>query len=220
MAIENLFKFNTMEVQSYSSFILYIGLAVIFGLVMIFVIWKLYQMKKYNIHITFHKKLGNASFEYEDWAREFKEDDGFYFKFKGINKMCPQWPADYQTIVKKKSFFGLINKSFVGYHLFQYDKKIVPMMVHSNPGIVAFDMDLFNFMQGRIKTNIRKYQKTSWLVQMAPLIGLGLVVFMFIVGMIFYGQHIEKVAEIIIGGARGQATEIIRSAGIQNIPGA
>lgn len=218
VSIAELFKYDVAQTQDFSTFIL----AMVFGILVIgivmFIFYKIFQAMTYKVHINFYKKVGPALIQFDDKAREFVQDDQYYYHYKGINKLTVQWDPEYQTIVQKKSLFGLLKKSYIGFHLYMHGKKIVPMKVSPNPGIKAYDMDMFNFMQSRIKTNIRKYQKQNWLVQMAPLLGLGLVVFMFIIGMIFYGKHIENVANIIINGAKSSATEIVRAAGIQNIP--
>ena len=52
---------------------------------------------------------------------------------------------------------------------------------------------------------------------MAPIIGIGLVVVMFIVGMIFYTKHIENISGQIIGAAKWSAEAILEKTGAAQI---
>lgn len=210
-------SYDPTQIQSIVSVVFYMVIGLILAAIFAYMLYKLYQNLTYPYHITFHEKVGKAVISFEDKAKEVQEDDNFYFHYKGINKMSDMWHPKFQTIVRRRTFLGLMKQNFKGYNLYKEGKKIVPMVVATN-SIEPFDMDNFNFVQSQVKTIIRKYTKQHMLVQLAPIIGVGLVVMMFIIGMIFYTKHIETISQNILSTASAKATEILQYAGVQNIP--
>lgn len=205
------FQPTTAGVSNVVNFVWYLVIGLITLTIIGVILFKIYQAMTYNYRVLVYKKVGDTELISEVAAKETKLNDNYMFHYKGINKFSPVIDAGYMRIVQKSHLLGLIKRSYLGFSVLLDGVTIFPIKVQSNPGLVPINIDQFNYMQGRIKANQQKYVKTNQLMQMLPYVGLGLVVIMFIVGMIFYTKHIETISAQILNAAQSQAGQILES---------
>lgn len=217
MGFNNLFQYDVSSTQQYVNFMYYIILGILGVLLITFIIYKLYQWSTYNYVVFIYKKVGDALVKTIDKAKQVRLDGNYMFHYMGLNKYSSVVDPKYFMLFSSKQF-GIFPKTTMSFSVFQYGEKIVPAHV-GNPEIIPIDIDVFNYLQSRIKANQAKYSKTNLLLQLAPIIGVGLIVIMFIVGMIFYTKHIENIATLILSNAQTIAQKGIENSGvIQVIP--
>ena len=202
-----------MGVQNVVNFVWYIVLGIIAIVILGAILYKVYQHLTYTYRVLVYKKVGDTEIVSEVAVKETKLEGNYMFHYKGLNKYSPVIDSSYMRIVQKSQLFGLMKKSYLGFSIFLDGVSIFPIKVQTNPGLVPINIDQFNYIQSRIKANHQKYLRTNNFIAMLPYIGLGLVVVMFIVGMIFYTKHIENISAFIINSAKDQAAQILESSG-------
>lgn len=210
--------YQPQQTQSIATAIFYSFLGLIMGLIVLFLLYKLYRRMTYNIKVTVFERIGNSEIQYDALARQVKDEAGNYLiHYMGIG-YSPVWKdlADYMRNVKTK-MFGILPQTMKGFSVYKVDEKIVPLKVQHNPGFEPIDKDMFNYMVTRIQANIAKYQKKSQLMQLLPIIALGMVVLAFILGSIFWGKHVENIATNILGTAGSTAQSILESSGATQV---
>ena len=215
----DLLQMTTPNVQNIVNFFYYIIIGVIALVLFLFVLYKIYQKLTYNYRVFIYRKVGDIEIVEMDNVKRVKMGGNYMFHYAKLKAYSPVINSKYFRIVKSK-LFGIIPQSFLGFNVYMDGVSIFPMAVTQNPGLTPINLDLFNYMQSRLKANQQKYIKQSVIMQMLPYIGLGLVVIMFIVGMIFYTKHVERVAQMILKATQTVATEALESGGVvQVIPG-
>lgn len=208
---------STTGVQSVVNFAWYIIIGLIVAAIFGIFLYKLYQAMTYNYRVIVYKKIGDTEIVSEQAAKQTKLNDNYMFHYKGINKYSPVIDSQYMRIVQKSHLFGLMKRSYLGFSVLLDGVTIFPIKVQHNPGLTPINIDQFNYMQSRLKASQQKYVRTNQFIQMLPYVGLGAVVIMFIIGMIFYTKHIETISAQILGAASNQAGQILESGGVQQI---
>lgn len=212
---------NTASVQTASNMIFMVLVGLIAGGLVLFVLYKIYQRMTYKYRVTVIEKVGKGEIEYTTYAKQITDaDKNILIDYLGVGQSS-KWDnfADYLRSVKIKTF-GLIPGSVKGFSVYKIGEKIIPLKVDSNPGFVPVDYDMFNYMQYRVRANIAKYTRENKLMQLLPIIGLGMVVLAFVLGSLFWGKHVEAVATKILSVAAEQSTKILEAGGaLQVIPG-
>lgn len=215
--VTTFFQYNPAQVQGYVNFFWYVILGVGGAILLAFIVWKIWQWSTYKYHVFIYRKIGDAIVKTTDAAKQTKLDGNYMFHYRDLNKYSPVIDPKYFHLYTAKQFF-FFKKTMLCFEVFQYGEKIIPAHV-TNPHIIPIDLDEFNYLQSRIKANMTKYQKSNLLLQMAPIIGVGLIVIMFIVGMIFYTKHIENIASMILGNAQQIAQKGLEATGaVQVVP--
>jgi hypothetical protein len=206
-------QYDPSQVQGMGNlvFSLIVGMAI--GAIALFVLYKLWQRLTYPYIVDVHEKVGTGELESRTLAKKIMDGDGnTMIDFMGVGR-AQVWKefADYLRNVKTTMFFILptVKK---GFSIYKIGEKIVPIKIQSNPGIVPVDYDMFNYMQYRIRANIAKYQKQDRLMQLLPILGLGMVVLAFIFGSLFWGKHVENIATKILTVSADKASELIQMA--------
>lgn len=223
-------NFDTMKVQGFMNIVFWVIAALIGIGLIIFLFIKIRQRMTYNILVRVRMEAGDVPIEWEDRAKKVIDGEGnYFFHYLGLNKHSPVIKDKYLHIIKKKRL-GIIPYSVLGFDAYLKDGKIIPMelnrvyeydqegnLIIREVSLTGIDYDAFNFLQAQIKANIARYQKIDRLLQLAPYALLLLVVIAFIVGMVFYTQHIENVAKTILGVAEKATNNIIEKANLAQI---
>lgn len=218
---------STMQVQSFMGIVFYVILAGLFIFVLGLLLRKLYNNLTYTTHVTIRQEVGDIQISQEDRARKIEDGEGnYFFHYLKLNKKSPVIKDEYMHIVKRFRFFGLMPYSMLGFDAYLIDGKVIPMETNKyfdDKGelkavtLTGIDYDAFNFLQSQIKANIARFQKVDKLLQFAPYMLMVLIVISFIVGMVFYTQHLENVAKIILDYSTKKAAETAPAQLIPNI---
>lgn len=209
---------STQQIQGASYYFLWISIGVVAGLLILFVVYRIYKSSKYKKKVIIYEKIGNREVVSTDWVAESSIDKTKMFHYRRLNKYSPVFDSKYFRLFKSYQFMGLFPKVFVGFSAFKYGDKIVPCEVQQNPGIEPVDYDAWNYLIQRLRLNQQKYETNQQLMRMLPFLALGAVVIMFIIGNLLWGQHVEKVAMEILDKSSMWATAIMeQSGGIQVI---
>ena len=221
---------DTMQVQGFMDIVFWVVAALIGIGLLIFLIIKIRQRLSYNILVRVRMEAGDVPIEWEDRAKKITDSEGnYFFHYLGLNKQSPVIKDKYLHIIKKKRF-GIMPYSVLGFDAYLKDGKIFPMELNrlyemdesgnvtiKEVSLTGIDYDGFNFLQAQIKANIARFQKVDRLLQLAPYALLLLVIIAFIIGMVFYTQHIENVAKTILGVAEKATSNIIEKANLAQI---
>jgi len=201
----NLLQYNPLQTQSTVNTIFYLiaGLAAV-GIVL-YIVWKVKNNWSYNIKVSIDKKVGNAMINFEDKVKQIKMDEKYYYHYLGINKYSPVFDSSFLRIFQKQELFG--KKTYLGFNAFIDGESIFPVKYIANDTLQPINLDLFNYLQSRVKHNHDKFTKMNLLMQYMPIIGVTAVIIVFFVGMIFYTKHVETIAKVIIDGATTAAAK-------------
>lgn len=225
------------EVQGVMNVVFWIILGLfVFG-ALAFILYRLWKFSTYIYDITILQEVGNIEVLEKDIAKKMTDDEGNYLMhYYFSNKKSRVLPDKYRKIAKSYYWFDFLRlfpQSKISYFVYMKDGKVIPMdinknysnvdgkLILNNVSLTGMDYDTFNFLQSQIKANITRYQKVDKLMQMLPYIALFFVVMAFILGMIFYTQHVEKLARDILGFAQQSTNQILdKAANMQIIPNA
>lgn len=212
MAVEQMLEYNPQTVQGVSNIIFYI-LAGLIGLVVLCIlVWKIVQRFTYNYSVFVYRKIGNSEVIFEDGAKQVKLDDNYFFHYRGLGKYSPVITSQYMRLRVKK-FLGIFSKSVLCFNVYQAGESIFPIAFTNNDQLKPINIDLFNYMQSRIKANQQKYQKNEMLMRILPYVAIFFVMIAFIMGSFFWGQHVENVAKMIMEKAASIASKTLETAG-------
>lgn len=228
----NLLNYKPLEVQGYANTALFIFLGLFGCCLILFGIFKIMNRIKHNIHVTIHKKIGNATLKEEDWVmKEYGSDGKYVFHYYYVGKRSPVISDTYMKICKKFMFwdlFRLFPRSYLSFDSFFVDGKLIPMGTNmmldekgdwSEISLTGINYDEFNFIVSEIDSYIVKKQRQDRFLTLLPYALLILIVISQVVGNMLWGQHIENVVKEIIQYATKSTTSIIdKAAGVQIIP--
>lgn len=214
--VGEILKYDPMQVQGFANSAFYIILFLLGAIALFFIVREISKRLSHNIPVTFFNKVGNTEIEMRDWAKRVTLDNKMYYHYLNINKYSPIWSSAYNRIVKYNVFL-IIPRAAVGFAAYIEGDKIVPCEVHNNPGIIPVDYDMYNWLVERVKLNHAKYQRNQQLMMLLPIIGLGLVVLAWILGNLFWGNHVERMATMIISSSKDIATMALEKAGAVQI---
>lgn len=206
---------TTEQIQSGSYYLFFIILGVVAVILIGFFIWKIVQNAKYKVQVTMFDETNEQTIKVHDVAKFSVIDNTEMLHFKNINKYSPKFEPRFFSMLRKYTFWGI--KYVQSLTVYKKGDKIVPLMVKSNPGIVAIDYDAWNYLVQRLRMNQAKYEKQQELMRILPFIALGSVVLMFILGNLFWGMHVEKVATAILDKASEIAKLTVQNAGAMQI---
>ncbi|HEC72256.1 MAG TPA: hypothetical protein ENI36_01470 [Thermoplasmatales archaeon] len=218
MAANNLgfIDVSTMGIQNATVYILWAGIGIAFAAGIFLLIRQIWKMSQYKIKAFIYEQIGNKQILIVDSVRHSKVENLEMWHFKDLNLYSKRFKPIYLTLVKTK-LLGLFPKIQLGFTAYKYGDKIVPCEVKSNPGIEPIDYDAWNYLVHRLRINMAKYQRNQQLMRLLPFIALGAVVLAYILGSLFWGQHVEKVALTILNSAKDVATQTLEKSGAMQI---
>ena len=236
-------NYNPQAVQGWSSTILYIFIGIlILGLVG-WLLWKAYNYASYPYVVHVFQKVGNSHYLKSDRAKISKYGSYYWIHYLGLNKFSPVFSnmehatkygkeeallydektdnlkfgrtneiTDilFLTQVKEFGFMAKLKKAFC---VELVGDSIFPIRLSENRELKPIDIDLFNYLQTRIKYNHERFpDKWAAFWRLAPVLGAGLIAVMFFVGMIFYSKHIETINAQWLASTKDTITKIFDNA--------
>lgn len=199
------------KVQSFVNVLFIIILIFLTILALGLIGWYFFIRFKYKYRVRMFKKIGETEIEYQDNAALVKLDGNYMFHYRATKKYSPVVSSEFFRIMAGK-ILGFIPDNKQGFSAYLDGESIFPIKVMKNPGLHPINIDLFNYMEARVKANAAKYQRQNLLLQYLPYVGIGAIVIMFIIGMIFYTQHIERVSSMILDKTT-EATTLLTNIG-------
>lgn len=222
-------NYTPQQVNTFMNYIFWaiVGILVVF--IIGFIIYKVWQKRQYTLAVNLHRKVGDNVIVEEQWARKLYTSTGTYvYHFIPMNKKAPVFEDKYNKIIKRPSFFGLRQNSFIGFDAFLKDGKITPCTYNNQydsegncteVSISGIDYDMTNFIKIEIEDYYNKKQKTSAIMQLMPYIAFLILIIAWIVGMMLYTKHVEALVKDMMGFGQNTVSTIIDKLGtIQVMP--
>ena len=173
--------YDPVLTQNTFNFLYYVIFGFIITAILVFIAVKIFRLFSYTYHVEVFDKVGDTEVQYSDLAKQVKLDGNYMYHYNSMDKFSPVIHSKFHRIVQKKLLFGLINWTKRGFAVYRMGESLFPMAVKNNPGLEPMNLDLFNYMQSRLKANQNKYIQIEQWKQLLPYIALGAVVLMFIV---------------------------------------
>lgn len=197
----DLFNFNAIDslaIQSASYYILFIVLGIVAVALVAWLVFMWWKAKQYKIKVYIDDEVGDTILRREDWARIVKISDEDHMHYRYINKYSPRIDSKYFKLL---ALPGLFPKVVQSVRVGKKGDKIFPIYDPSFNHVQPIDYDAWNWLVGMLRMIEAKYKKQDELMKILPYLALGAVVLMFILGNLFWGMHIEKVARMILDTA-------------------
>lgn len=223
------FNPSPQQVDNFMGYVLWALIGLIALVVIGFVIWKIWQRMSYKMTANLHRKVGNNVLVEPQSVRKVYTNDGKYmYHYIPINKKSPIFEDRYNKLMKRPAWFGLMQKTVIGFDAYVKDGKIIPMDYNQNyvngqaveVSLTGVDYDMTNFIKMELDDYYLKKQKNSALMQLMPYIALLLVIMAWIIGMVLYTKHVETIAHDILNFGQTTVNTITEQIGkIQIMPG-
>lgn len=207
---------STMGIQNATTYILWAGVGIALAVLMLVLFRKLLSDSQYKIKAFIHEQIGNKQILILDSVKPTKIENTEMWHYKNMDLYSKRFKPTYLTLVKTM-MLGIFPKIQMGFTAYKYGDKIVPCEVKANPGIEPIDYDAWNYLVHRLRINNAKYERNQQLMKILPFVALGAVVLAFILGSLFWGQHVENVAMTILSSAKDVATMTLEKSGAVQI---
>lgn len=215
----DLFQVSTSQLQNIGNGILWVGLGLFFAALVGVVVYQLIRLSKYNMSCIIYDQIGDKQLIIPDKVKVVRIEGSVFYHFLKTNIFSPKFDVKYMSFFKQAGFLGFGSKTKLGFVIYKYGEKITPVELTGNYGIKPIDYDAWNYLVQRFKANHAKYERNQELMRMLPIIGLGLVVIAFIMTNLLWGQHIEKMATLILNSANSVARQMLENSGAIQILG-
>lgn len=213
----DLFQVSTGQIQTAANWILWAGIGLAVAALLGLLVWYVIKQAQYKQLCVIYEQIGDKQIIILDKIRTISLEGSQFFHYQKTKIFSPVFDVKYMSFFKFPGLLG--NKTKLGYVIYKYGKKVTPVQMTGFHGIKPIDYDAWNYMVQRFKANIAKYERNQELMRMLPIIGLGMVVLAFIITNLLWGQHIEKMANMIISSASGVAKQMLENSGAVQVLG-
>lgn len=224
------FNYTPAQINTFMTYVLYVIIGMLILAIIGFFLWKMWQKSQYKLACNLHKEVGNTVITEQQMVRKMYTADGKYcYHYIPMNKKSPVFEDSFNKIIKRPG--GLFNLfqpyTYVGFDAYLKDGKIIPMQYNKKfnenetveVSLTGIDYDMTNFIKMEVDDYYNKKQRVSALMQVLPYIVFLILVLAWIVGMVMYTKHIEKMVEQMMAFGKSTVDIIVKQIGtIQVIP--
>lgn len=207
MAAETLSLLPKTEglIQQGANYILWIFIGLVVAALIGYLLFRLFQNGRYRIIAVVYEKIGKTHVSFIDKIREVRLGEMKMFHYMKLKKYSNAFDSKFFRLYREYTLFGPVTRKAIT--LLKDGDKLVPCKIeYSN--IEPIDYDAWNYLINMIGVIKKRYERNETLYRLLPFVALGGVIIAFIVGSILWGQHVEKVATLILNKASEHAMQM------------